>query len=124
MFETARTEAAADGLRFVTADPEIGAMRRGIFECVLAEGDHDRICGQMVTAGDMIHSVRVIPLAPASCVSGSSITGRPPVIGARTETAVIDGLTKPDAADLRRFGLAGNADFLPVLADASEHDPE
>lgn len=52
MLKAAGTEAAVDGRQLVTADPEIVAVRRGIFECVLAERDHDRIYGRMVKAGD------------------------------------------------------------------------
>mgnify|MGYP000850300369 FL=1 len=41
MFKTACTEPVADGMKIVTADPEITAMRRGILEFLLAEGDHN-----------------------------------------------------------------------------------
>lgn len=41
MFKTACTEPVADGMNVVTADPEIAAIRKGILEFLLAEGDHN-----------------------------------------------------------------------------------
>jgi len=41
MFKTACTEPVTDGMNVVTVDPEITAIRKGILEFLLAEGDHN-----------------------------------------------------------------------------------
>lgn len=41
MYKTACTEPVADGINVVTADPDLFALRRGILQFLMTEGDHN-----------------------------------------------------------------------------------